>query len=492
MKKIVLIAGALLLAVTAGAKVRMPGFFSDNMVLQQNSQAKIWGWTDAGKSVSVTPSWNNKAVTAKADKDGRWSLSVDTPAGAIGKTYTITVSDGQAHTINNVLIGEVWICSGQSNMQIVLRTIHTSGTDYTLKPIMTAGNWRDRVRVVTIPVPETKNNVVPAPIDDPKCEWMESTPQNATNFSCTAFFFARYLSDALQVPVGIVASAWGGSRIEAWMNEETLKTVPDSDIEAVKNPKVGRNRVLANGYNGMINAIKGYTARGFLWYQGESSRHSFKTYDQLMQAMVALWRKDWGDTNNKMPFYYVQIAPYAYPGEGAKATSVPVLVEAQIKALKLIPNSGIVGTTDVGDEFQIHPMKKEPVGFRLFNLAMVDTYGIKYMLATGPILKSFKLEDDKGYVTFDNAPFGLMPEMQNIQGMEVAGDDQVFYPADKIQVDKKNRTTLIVSSSKVAKVASVRYAYYSYPEGANLCNTFGLPAFPFRTDTWEVKGKILD
>ncbi|GHU99724.1 9-O-acetylesterase [Bacteroidia bacterium] len=464
----------------------MSGIFGDNMVLQQHTTARLWGWADPGKTVTVVPSWSGREVAAKADGTGKWSLTVDTPAGEIGKAHTIEISDGEKLILSNVYIGEIWICSGQSNMQIALRTIRTSDSEYTLHPILTSGNYRDRIRFATIPL-----NASETPVDNIETKWVECTPLTAPNFSCTAFFFARYLSDALRVPVGIVSCAWGGARIESFMDEASLKKIPGVDIaQMAADAKNKPNRMPCNIYNGMISAIKGYTARGFLWYQGESNRHSHTTYAEMTQRMVELWRSDWGDSEAKMPFYYVQIAPYDYPGEGEKSASIPLLVEAQVKALSLIPNSGLAGTTDLGDRLQIHPMKKEPVGFRLFTLAMAGTYGVKYITPTGPVCKSFTLEGDKATIMFENAPAGFMPDAQSIRGFEVAGDDKVFHPADKIRFSK-DRKSITVGCSKVAKVASVRYAYNNVPD-ANLSNTYGLPAFPFRTDTWELQGKIIE
>ena len=446
MKKhfLLLILSLLFLPIAQG-KVKLPAMMGDHMVLQQNSSVKLWGWAD-GKKVTVTTSWNNRTYQASTDKDGTWLVKVDTPEGGY-TPYSITISDGTPVTLSDILIGEVWICSGQSNMEMRMMGNTAQPIDNSLETLLNAGNYRDRIRFITVP----RIKDVQRRADFKKEKWKVSTPETTIDCSATAYFFA----------------------------EETLSSIQGIDIETAKSSKLDVRNRLGCLYDIMLWPVKNYTARGFLWYQGESNIFNYQFYAPMMTAMVQLWRNVWEAPD--MPFYYVQIAPYKY--ENSRNTGAALLREAQVEALKTIPNSGIVPTTDIGDEFCIHPPQKDVVGLRLATLALTKTYGIRRLPSNGPMMTKVDYADKKAIVTFDNAPAGLFPTFSELEGFEIAGADKKFYPAKAKIVGRTN--TVEVWSEEIAQPVAVRYAFRNYVGNITLRNTFGLSAFPFRTDTWD-------
>lgn len=454
-------------------KIRLPAMMGNHMVLQQSSTIKLWGCTD-GKQVTVTTSWNNRTYQTSPDKEGAWIIKVDTPAGSY-TPYSIAIGDGESVTLSDVLIGEVWICSGQSNMDMRMMGNTGQPIDRSLETILNAGNYRDRIRFITV----SRTKDVQPRTDFEGRKWEVSAPETTIDCSAAAYFFAKQLTETLQVPVGLVVSSWGGSQIESWLTEEVLSSIKGIDIEAAKNSKLKMHHRLECMYNTMLLPVKNFTARGFLWYQGESNIFNYQQYAPMMTAMVQLWRGLWEAP--EMPFYYVQIAPYTYTD--SRDTGAALLREAQAKALQTIPNSGMVSTTDIGDEFCVHPPQKEIVGLRLATLALTKTYGIGKLPSTGPMMNKVDYVGKEAIVTFDNAPMGLAPGFCNLEGFEIAGADKKFYPAKAQIVD---RTPIVkVWSEQVVQPVAVRYAFRNYVGEITLRNTFGLAAFPFRTDTWE-------
>ncbi len=476
MKKIVIILSVLIGLGTVSdgyTAVRMPGVFGDNMVLQRDTLVSLWGWAE-GKRVSVRVSWSKERYMAVPDGEGKWKVRIATPPA--GGPYSISVSDGSVLTMNNVMIGEVWVCAGQSNMSMKLMGMMSQPVRGAAEAIMTSGRYRDRIRMLTVP-----NRASDRPEEDfTGASWLESSPANTSGFGAVAFFFARYLTEALEIPVGIINCSWGGSDIEAWMDEASnRKARPDIQIPPKGKTPVPKQPVKL--YNGLIAPVAGYAARGFLWYQGEGNARPdgrYEWYAAQLEALVSFWRTLWG--NESMPFYLVQIAPF---GSGnPKGTWIPFLVEQQLKAARSIPGCGIVPTTDIGEMDCIHPAEKKTVGFRLAKMAMVSLYGMKGVPATGPVYKSVRFHGKQAVVEFDNARRGLMPARQPVTGFEIAGRDRVFYPAEA-RVDKA-RSKVVVSSEKVPEPVAVRYAFRNYVE-ANLVDNFGVAAFPFRTDDWD-------
>lgn len=458
-------------AMTARAKVTLPAIFGDNMVLQQQQKVRIWGDSDQ-REVNLSVSWSETPLRVEVS-EGRWTAEIETPAGSYGPQQ-LTVRDADSEvTLSNVLIGEVWICSGQSNMYMPLRGYTGQPVEGSLRTILESNRDRDRIRMITLPKKEAET---PQRTFD-NARWEIPSPATAQLMSAAAYYFAQTLNAALDVPVGIVSTSWGGSKIEAWMDPASLRTL-GYDVEAINaNPKIQQRAKCGLLYNGLIAPVAGYTARGFAWYQGESNRKEAGIYARLMQEMVRFWRAEWGDTQNRMPFLYVQIAPYFY--NDAAATDGVLIMEAQSDALELIPNSAMIATTDLGEELTIHPRRKREVGERLAAEAMVRAYGIRANCWSAVRFQEVKFEKGKAVVTFENARYGLTPQHVAVPGFELAGKDGVFHPAEGRVVLSK--PIVEVTSEAVKEPVAVRYAFHNYTP-TSLCNTYGLPVIPFRSD----------
>ncbi len=455
------------------SKVKLPAMMGNHMVLQQNQSVNLWGWAD-GKNVIITTSWNNKTYRTSTGKEGYWSIKVETPAGSY-TPYTISISDGTQIKLSDILVGEVWICSGQSNMEMRMMGNTGQPVNQALETLLNANNYRDRIRFIT--VPRSKDEKRRTDFEERK--WEVSTPETVIDCSTTGYFFARQLTESLHIPVGLVINSWGGSQIESWMDEKTLTNIEGADVKTASSPKLDMHHRLGCLYNTMLYPVKNFTARGFLWYQGESNIFNYQLYAPMMTAMVQLWRDAWESPD--MPFYYVQIAPHKY--NDSKDTSAALLREAQIDALKTIPNSGIIPTTDIGDEFCIHPPQKDVVGLRLATLVLTKTYHIRRLPSTGPMMTEVNYSNGKAIVTFNNASAGLAPSNCNLEGFEIAGIDRIFYQAKAIISGRTNNVE--VWSEQVPQPVAVRYAFHNYVGNITLRNTFGIAAFPFRTDKWN-------
>lgn len=448
----------------AEAKVKLPGIFSDNMVLQQNDNVKIWG-NSTGKTVQVITSWNNKKYKVNADDSGNWQATLTTPSA--GGPYTISLDDGEKLNLENILIGEVWLCSGQSNMEMPVKGFKNQPTLNSNDILLEAENPQIRL----IKYDKTASRI-PA-TDNKSTSWQVSDAQSAKEFSAVAFQFAQTLQRKLKVPVGVIMSTWGGTKIEAWMTENSLKSFPEIQIKPVADPaKVNPNDPTVL-FNAMINPIVEYGIKGILWYQGESNRVNAGKYEQMMVSMVKEWRQLW---NRDMSFYYVQIAPYQYadnPLSGA------LIREAQLNASRNIPNSGMAVTMDIGAANFIHPPDKTAVSKRLAFQALAKTYGMKGLAHESPVYKSMSIDKDVVNISFDHAENGLTSYGKILSAFEVAGEDKVFYPASA----KLTNTGIAVQSDKVKSPAAVRYAFKDWVIG-DLFNVEGLPASSFRTDNW--------
>ncbi len=452
---------ALLFPGVMGAKVSLPSIFSDGMVLQQESEVAIRGTSDRkNHELSVSVPWNDKAYRTITDNDGNWELRFNTPS--FGGPYEITVSDGEPLTIRNVLVGEVWLCSGQSNMDMRVSGRFNDPVIGAIDAVVTSEN--PEIRMFTVGAKMTSQ-----PESDCVGSWEEASTETVPEFSATAYFFARKLHSVLNVPVGIIHSSYGGSRVEAWMSPE--------GVEPYKgNPDVHNESIL---YNGMLAPVVGYGIRGCLWYQGEANIDAPDLYMSLFPALVADWREKWGQ--GEFPFYYAQIAPFAYNKGEEKGQSSAYLREAQTKCLELIPSSGMIILTDIGDSRTIHPMEKIAVGDRFAYLTLSRTYGKKGYTPTGPIYRSMDVKGNEAEIAFDNVGKGLTSYREPLTGFEVAGADRVFHPAEARF--GKDSQTVIVSSKEVDAPVAVRYAFKDYVKGS-LFNMFGLPASSFRTDEW--------
>lgn len=473
MKRLIMTVAAACLCWGASAAIVLPKVLGSNMVLQQQSEVNLWGKADANAKVTVEVSWSGDKVQTHSDAEGRWTVKVATPAASFDP-QTITISDGESLTLENILIGDVWVCSGQSNMEMPVKGFGNQPVENSLEYIMRGGEEASRIRMFTVQRSRSYDK------DMEDCaggEWQCASPESVANFSATAYFFAYNLTRAVNIPVGVIATDWGGTRVESWMPLSALKDcVTEEQFEQKHKIHDIKPSEL---YCAMIAPIRNFTARGFLWYQGEANLGDIDHYDTMMARMVEQWRSDWGDEDNSMPFYYAQIAPYVYGGSNDIA--YPLFVETQVRAMNKIPNSGMAGTTDIGAEYCIHPAQKFEVGERLAALALMQTYGQSGFEPRAPRMESYEIRDGKVTVRMSRAGLGLTPWYgEQIKGFEIAGADRVFHKA-KASISGNSVT---VWSDEVAEPVAVRYAFRNYIE-CNLHNMFGIPAVPFRTDDWN-------
>lgn len=451
------------------AEVKLPSIFGSNMVLQQQTDVAFWGKAAAGSNVSVKTSWNGKSYSTRADNNGNWKLKVTTPAA--GGPYTVTVSDGKAITLKNVMIGEVWVCSGQSNMEMQMKGYLNQPITGSNEFIATSSN--DQIRLITVP---RLTSLIP--LDDFTGEWKLCEPENVVDFSATAYFFGLMLNRALKVPVGLICTAWGGTRIEPWISEAGIKNfdwvkLPDQS----QDPKAYNQQTPTLLFNAMINPIAGYGIKGAIWYQGESNRLEPAQYRKLLPGLADNWRSVWNV--GEFPFYFVQIAPFDYGPSGINSA---FLREAQLKASVEGKNMGMACIMETGEKDNIHPANKKAAGDRLAYQALVKTYGKKGIACDGPVLKEMKIEGNEVKLIFDNAPNGIISIGKELYCFEVAGANKRFYPAKAFVT---NAGITLVSPS-VAEPVAVRYAFKDFIVG-DLFNIEGIPASSFRTDDWDIQ-----
>lgn len=466
-----IIATALLAAATlpAGAKVAAGSLITDNMVLAQNTNARIYGKADPGARITVTPSWNGKTYATSADRVGEWSVGVETPAGGY-TPYTITISDGEPVTISNVLIGEVWLASGQSNMEMPLKGFPGCVVDGGYDEMAAARHQADNIRFFTVPRIQSYT-----PLDSTDAVWTVPSADTAPEYSATAWYFARQLNDVLDVPIGIVSAAYGGAKVESWTPREILETYPDvsldpKDIEAT----VHYLRPMLM-WNALFNPIKNYTYDGIIWYQGCSNVGADATYADRLATMVRNWREEIG--LGDIPFYQVEIAPYDYDGD--QDEKAPLLRRAQWEAAGMIPNSGIICINDLVAPYErhnIHPGNKKGVGHRLANLALNKNYGKKQFLCEHPRYRSHEVKGPEVWVAIDSPSDGVCRNY-DIRGFEVAGKDGVFHTADKVWLHWQTNE-LVVSSKDVPEPVSVRYCWQDFLPGT-MHAADHLPLVPF-------------
>lgn len=474
--KNILLALAIFGSLQMSAAVELPDIISDNAVLQQNSDARLWGWAKPGSTVKITPSWDGKEYSTKAEPEtGRWETTVVTPDASF-TSYQITFDDGDGVAkIDNVLIGEVWFCSGQSNMEMPLRGFGIQPVEGAAQAIAYSSRYPG-IRMASIP-----KRAAYTPQDKVEGKWKTSSPENAGEFSALAYFFAQSLTDILNVPVGIINCAYGGSKVEGWIPKSKLDSYPGWDMaKEEKDPTLQEYERIGVMYNAMLKPVEGYTIKGFLWNQGESNVGRHKEYPQHQKDMVEIWRQGWG--LGELPFYFVELPGWNYgdPGKDDAAK----FRECQHEAARITPNSGIVCTTDLTYPYEvedIHARKKQEIGERLAFMAANRTYGIEGIPSHYPAFKSVELLGDKAILTFDDPYNGLNPDM-DLPGFEVAGEDRIFYPAKA--TEDWNTYKVTVTSDKVNDIKSVRYCFKNFAPG-QLKNMMGLPLIPFRTDNWE-------
>ena len=450
----------------ASAEIKLPAIFCNNMVMQQQTNAMVWGKANPNAVVKVTTSWNKKSYNTKSSENGSWKLKVSTPIA--GGPYEMAISDGTPVTLKNVLIGEVWVCSGQSNMEMPLKGFMNQPILGSLETINNSSNPNIRMFTVT-----KKTSILP--LDSLGGKWDLCEPEFVGDFSATAYYFGLMLNKTLNVPIGLINTSWGGTRIEPWISDAGFKNfdwVKMPEKKPVVNLSPQTPTVL---FNGMINPIVGYGIRGAIWYQGESNRNEAKAYQKLMPGLIENWRSVWD--NGDFPFYFVQIAPYDY---GLTGLSSAYLREAQLKASTAIKNTEMACIMDIGEKNNIHPANKKAGGDRLAYLALANTYNIKGIVSQGPVMKEMTINGSNVKLSFDFAPLGLTSFGKEVTSFEVAGSNKKFYPAKAII----NKNEILLSSPQVDQPIAVRYAFKDFIVG-ELFNTYGLPATSFRTDDWD-------
>jgi sialate O-acetylesterase len=472
----------------ARADVKLPALISDGMVLQQGMNVPLWGWADDGEVVTVE--FQNRKVSATA-ANGKWMLRLKSLKA--GGPFKLAISGKNKIELQNVLVGEVWICSGQSNMQWTLKNTDNGEAEI-------AAAKYPMIRLFTVPRLE-----VDTPQTDVKAAWKECSPETVAAFSAVGYYFGRDLHKARNVPVGLINNAVGGSPAESWMKDSVLKNDAEykqfhaeypgrmeqyqramdkfkADAETAKAegkpaPRApGRPWMPSGLYNGMLAPLAPYPIKGAIWYQGESNATRAYQYRRLFPEMIRNWRADWAEGD--FSFLFVQLAAFGPNGTKPGESDWAELREAQTMTLTTSPKTGMALAIDYGTYDDIHPRKKEPVGARLALAARAIAYGEK-IVYSGPMYDKLKIDGDKAVLSFKHTGGGLEARGGDLKGFLIAGDDKVWREA-KAEIKGKQ---VIVSSAEVAKPVAVRYAWAKFPT-CNLYNKEGLPASPFRTDEW--------
>jgi len=445
------------------AQLKIASVLDNNMVLQRNTEVKIWGTSNPNSKLTISVDWNkSKKINTVSNDKGQWLVKVKTTEA--GGPYQIHVSDSkQSITLNNILLGEVWLCSGQSNMEMPMIGFNDSPINGSNDILMDAEN--NNIRLFTV-----KKAAFSTPQDTCSGNWTMATAENAGKFSAVGYLFARQLQRKLNVPVGMICSSWGGSRIESWIKKDYMSNSPELQ-------KLTVNNKTALLYNGMIHPIKNFVIKGAIWYQGEANRSDFQYYAGLMGGLVENWRNAFDV--NQFPFYFVQIAPFRY--NNSKDILSGKFCDEQLKASLAIPNCGMVSTIDLGEEKNIHPAEKTVVAKRLVCWAISETYGIKGITYKPPYFKTAVVKDSTMLVSFENAALGLSSYGKELTNFEVAGEDKIFYPAKAGITSKQVK----VFATEVKKPIAVRYSFCNFPQGNGfLYNSSGLPVLSFRSDDW--------
>ncbi len=511
---VLLLAGLVLAAAgSLSAAIKLPSVLGDHMVIQRGKPVAVWGWALPGESVKVKLESAEAAV--QAGPDGRFAATL--PALQAGGPLELTVSGSRspAVTVKDILVGEVWVCSGQSNMEWPLSSTYSA-----VPEVLRADH--PRLRLYFVP-----KRISAEPKDDIEAAWAPCTPQTAGPFSAIAYYFGLELLEVLDVPIGLIDSAWGGTDIEPWTPPAGFAAVPSvqpyldsarkreaeyrqklaQTLPAWQEWIAGTKKAVAAGsplparpalptnpfdspqtptglYNGMIHALTPFPVRGAIWYQGENNRNDTLGYEAKMEALIKGWREVW--KNPDLAFYYVQLAPYYYGynrdyagGDIPDFLRLPLIWEAQTNILRL-PNTGMAVTTDITELMDIHPKNKRDVGHRLALWARSRLYGETGLVPSGPLYKTMAVEGSKVRLSFDHAGGGLaVNDGQPLKWFEIAGADRTFYRAEAA-IDGE---TVVVSNRLVAAPVAVRFGWHQMAV-PNLINKAGLPASRSRTDRW--------
>jgi sialate O-acetylesterase len=451
----------------AQAEVRLPSIVGSNMVMQRDQPVPIWGWDEPGTEVSVTLA--DTKTTAKADDSGKWIAEL--PAFSAGGPYEMLVVGSSEVKLDNLLFGDVWFCSGQSNME--WRVSQSLNAEAEI-----AGADFPRIRHIKIPHrPSTKPES-----DVPSDGWMECQSETVAGFTGVGYFFARHLQDALNVPIGLIGCNWGGTRIEPWTPPIGFQKVPAlsditdklDDYPSVNDEGAINHQSPLALYNGMVSPIVPFAIRGVIWYQGEANRHDGMLYYEKMKALIEGWRQVW--QRYDLPFHFVQLAPYRYDNS---PLLLPAIWEAQVAALS-VPNTGMAVTLDIGNLDDIHPKNKQEVGRRLALSVLARNYNRTELVYSGPLYRSMRVEGNAIRITFDHVGGGLVArDGEPLNWFTIAGDDKVFVEA----LAEIDGDAIVISSAEVENPVAVRFAWHQEAE-PNLANKDGLPASAFRTHNW--------
>jgi sialate O-acetylesterase len=443
------------------ADVTLPAIFGDHMVLQQKSKIKIWGWCNPNEKIRIRNGWNTDIDSAKGTAYGNWMIELKTPKA--GGPYSFTIYGNNTVEIKDILIGEIWLCSGQSNMEMS----YSWGVTQYDSDVKNATN--NKIRFFQV-----KKMSAPYPQEDLKGEWVACTPEELKTFSLVGYYFGNKLQKNLEVPVGLIQSAWGGTPAEAWTpadvieKDPVLKTASDSMKEVPWGP-VKRGYL----YNAMIHPLTDFRIAGAIWYQGEANVGEAEVYHKLFSTMITSWRNAW---DKEIPFYFVQIAPFAGYGNNISAA---LLQEAQTQTTGL-PKTGMVVVNDlVSDINDIHPKDKKEVGLRLADYALHEVYDHKMSSYKSPVYRSMQVEQGKVILRFGQAEAGLTSKGSPTD-FYISGSDRVFKPA----MAKISGSTVIVWHPDINEPMAVRYGFTNSATPNVFSNT-GLPVNTFRTDKWN-------
>lgn len=450
--------------------IKMPSIFCDNMVLQQESEVSIWGWSNKNTTIKISTSWSNGKYTAKSNSDGYWKLKVSTPKASF-TPYSISISDGESITLKNILIGEVWICSGQSNMEMPMKGYQTQPVQNGAEDILYSVN--DGIRLFTVGRASTT-----IPQEDFTGKWEVAGMNTVANFSATGYYFGRLINKAMNVPVGLINSSWGGASIEAWMPKKALETIPEKKIPEKDDEIKVRNQDATLLFNGMINPMVGYGIKGFIWYQGETNRNEPDLYIRMYKEMVQEWRRIW--EVGEFPVYYAQIAGFNYP-DGINSA---LIREAQEKCMEVVPNTGMAVSLDSNSPFCIHPPQKKEIGERLAFWALNKTYGYKDIPCESPKIVNVE-KQGRMLILTTNIPdkTGLTSYDKDVKSFVLAGENKIFYPAKCAVFGNK----IYLFSPRIANPVTARYCFEHTSVSEIFSLEGNLPLSSFRLDNWPIK-----
>ncbi len=467
--KVVLVLG--LMTPTSEGAVKLASVFSSHMVIQQKMPVKVWGTAKPAEQLRVR--FDGEKAMTKADRDGEWAVTLKA-VKADGKEHVLTAKGkGSEVKLTDVVIGEVWLASGQSNMEYPVGKVSNAYPGVLNMKEELARADHPQLRLLHVPRASAAK-----PVSSFDAEWHRSNKRTVYNFSAVGYFYGRDLHKRLGVPVGIIEAAWGGTTAEAWTSLKAIKAHPSLHSLLTHfhqgSPYPRKRAVL---YNAMIHPLVGFPIRGMIWYQGESNVSRAYQYRTLFPVMIRDWRAQWGE--GAFPFYFVQIAPYRY----GKRKHEPELWDAQLHTLKTVANTGMVVTTDVANLRKIHPRNKQAVGRRLMLWALAKTYKKSRVVFSGPIYQSLEVHGNCAWLIFEHVDGGLKSiEGRPLNDFAVEGKNRKFYPAKAKIEDSK----VVVWSEKVKDPAAVRYGWSNTAQ-PNLENKASLPASPFRTDNWPEK-----